>query len=508
MININRLPDSYDIECGGATGASLRFSPSDSGVSVYLSAPACRPELIKLRWNVRFDREVSLLGDAWERSYGTLGFSGLSTERFMPWYFAASYEGGTDCVGVGVRPNAMICWIADIGGVTAICDVRSGGVGVELGDRELHVADFFSREYSLGAFEALSDFCALMSPDPHLPTETVWGGNNWYYAYGKSSRAEILADAALQAELSEGLQVRPFMVIDDGWQINSCAGPWEPNEHFGDMRSLADEFRSMGTRPGIWLRPLRDDSDKIPKEWRFGHTPYLDPSRPEVIAHVKGIIKRLTAEWGFELIKHDFSAFDVFGGWGFERGKYFTDGGWSFSDRTRTSAEIYKSLCEAIFDAAGGAYVLACNCVSHLVAGYCHINRTGDDTSGTSFDRTRRMGINTLAFRLPQNRRFYMVDADCAGFIKGKIPFELNGQWVDLLARSGTPLFISAPSGAFSPSELEFMKRAYKIASECRNVAKPLDWRYNATPALWEIDGERVEYDWFVGDEGVPFRSE
>ena len=38
-------------------------------------------------------------------------------------------------------------------------------------------------------------------------------------------------------------------------------------------------------------------------------------------------------------------------------------------------------------------------------------NRTGDDTSGRIWERTRRMGVNTLAFRLPQHNAFYHIDA-------------------------------------------------------------------------------------------------
>ena len=143
------------------------------------------------------------------------------------------------------------------------------------------------------------------------------------------------------------------------------------------------------------------------------------------------------------------------------------------------------------------ANILGCNCVSHLTAGLCQINRIGDDTSGVDFDRTRRMGVNTLAFRLPQNGKFYMVDADCAGFIKGMIPFSLNKEWVTLLAKSGTPLFISAPNGAFTDEEFAYMQEMYKIASEQKNVAIPLDWQYNATPAKWSIDGEETSFVWF-----------
>ena len=503
MIDIRRIPDFAEVmvEKDETNDASLRYEVLEDKVNVYLSAPTSHPKIVKLRWKTKITGDVRILGDAWERSYGELGFIGLTTEKAHPWYFVMKHGGGTDCVGVAVRPASIVSWIVDCDGVTAFCDVRSGSIGVELGNRELLVASVLSESYPSdtdNSFEAACDFCGKMSPNPILPTEPVYGGNNWYYAYGNSSYDEIVSDASLQAKLTAGVENKPFMVIDDGWQPNSCAGPWVANEKYGDMKKVADAFKDMGVRPGIWVRFLRDDTDAIPKEWRFEHSRYLDPSLPEVIAHIKETVRRIVFDWGYQLIKHDFSSCDIFGLWGNRTNKYLTRGEWKFHDRTRTSAEIYVDFCTAILEATEGkAYILGCNCVSHLTAGLCHINRTGDDTSGTEWDRTRRMGVNTLAFRLPQNGKFYMVDADCAGFIKGRIPFALNKEWVTLLAKSGTPLFISAPDGTFNEEEFAYMKEMYKIASEQKNVAIPLDWMYNATPAKWSIDGEETNFTWF-----------
>lgn len=61
---------------------------------------------------------------------------------------------------------------------------------------------------------------------------------------------------------------------------------------------------------------------------------------------------------------------------------------------------IIKDLYRTIYKSAGGkAMILGCNCIGHLGAGYMEINRTGDDTSGVEWERTRQRGVNTLAFR-------------------------------------------------------------------------------------------------------------
>ena len=77
-------------------------------------------------------------------------------------------------------------------------------------------------------------------------------------------------------ELSPSGGNRPFAVIDSGWQSSiglhaAAGGPWrEPNRLFPPMAKLSDEIRSMGARPGIWVRPLVT-VDRVPG--------VVDPSR-------------------------------------------------------------------------------------------------------------------------------------------------------------------------------------------------------------------------------------
>ena len=123
-----------------------------------------------------------------------------------------------------------------------------------------------------------------------------------------------------------------------------------------------------------------------------------DPTVPEALDAVRAQLREL-ATWGYELVKHDFSTYDMLGQWGFEMGAQPTVPGWSFHDRSKTNAEIILDLYQAIRTAAGEEMlILSCNVVGHLGAGIFDIQRTGDDTSGKVWERTRRMGVNTLAF--------------------------------------------------------------------------------------------------------------
>ncbi len=120
--------------------------------------------------------------------------------------------------------------------------------------------------------------------------------------------------------------------------------------------------------------------------------------------------------WGYEMVKHDYSTYDLLGQWGFEMGPQPTLPGWSLHDRSRTNAEVIAASMRCCATRPGEQILLdGCNTVGHLGQGIFDLQRTGDDTSGRQWERTRRMGVNTLAFRLPQHGTFYTLDADLVG---------------------------------------------------------------------------------------------
>ena len=468
-------------------------------MDVFLSAEEDRVKFVELHWEKETDDESFVLGDAWERSYGELEFRKITeNDRYMPWYFIATNKKESFCFGVKTQGKSYACFKYDTKGITAFFDVRNGGNGVHLNGRKICIATLVYSHYDNGnVFENLKDYCKKLCDKPLLPKERIYGGNNWYYAYGDSSYEQIISDAKLQVELANGIDNKPFEVIDDCWQIHSCAGPWLPNEKFKDMKKLADEIKEIGARPGIWVRLLRNKDESITEEMKIqkpGKERYLDPTREDVQNFIKADLERIK-EWGYELVKHDFSTFDLFGGWG----KEFTSGitnmeNWHFYDKTKTNAEITVDLYKLIKDAVGDMIIIGCNTISHLSAGLVHLSRTGDDTSGKEWERTREMGVNTLAFRLPQNEAFYMCDADCVGILDDYIPWEKNRQWLHLLSYSNTPLFISC-TDKISDEIKNDIKKAYKTFNEPHTI-RPVDIFENKIPSEWEIDGEKVLYEW------------
>lgn len=491
--------------------------PRTDALRVTLAAPNTAIKRLHLRWRAQLDPVRLILGDAWERGYGDLEWRGWIPDRVLPWYAATNDGSRTHTYGVRTGARALCFWQLDPEGVSLWADVRSGGAGVRLGERTLDVCDVICRagHAEESAFTALHAFCAQMCVNPRLPHDPVYGSNDWYWAYGKNSADSVLLDARHVVELAPPGDNRPFVVIDDGWQPGrgkdrAGAGTWDRgNEKFPDMPALTAKIRAAGARPGLWIRPLQapagaPDTWRLPRDTRDGATAVLDPTIPEVSRKIADDIARLRA-WGFDLIKHDYTTFDVLGRWGFQMGAAMTRDGWTFaSGPSRTTAEVIDSLYATIAEAVGDGLAIGCNTVSHLSAGRFAICRIGDDTSGTDWSRTRKMGVNSLAFRGAQHGAFYVADPDCVG-VTNSVPWEFNRQWLDLLARSGTMLFVSLAPDALGTEQRRDLKTALALAAAKQPLAEPLDWQRDVYPSRWRLMGREHGYDWVgAGGAGLP----
>lgn len=483
----------------------LEGEENKNEIRVLLSAGKSKPCYIAIRFETQICSNWRILGDEWERSYGEMAWQPMIPHRRLPWYFLITRDRVTCGAGVKVRPGAMCFWQVDEAGVTLVMDVRCGGTGVSLGGRALEAAVLVWDNYEgMHSFEAARLFCKKMCRDGIFPDMPVYGSNNWYYAYGNISEKMVCEDADCLKKLTEGIPNRPYMVIDDGWQKEHVlekynGGPWrQGNAEFPDMKRLASEIQQKNVIPGIWIRLLLNETPKIPKEQRLSHNGCLDPSHPEVLDYIEEDVRTL-CEWGYRLIKHDFSTYDILGKWGFEMQPFVTGPDWAFSDAGKTTAEIIKGFYGRIYRVAKeyGCLVLGCNTIGHLGAGMMHLHRTGDDTSGLHWDLTRRNGVNALAFRMPQHGIFFDIDADCVGFTE-QIDWKWNRQWAKLLAHSGTPLFLSVKPGLPSAGEEEELRSYMKTAAEYHEPAKPLDWEDTACPACWDIDGEQKKFQWYT----------
>lgn len=386
---------------------------------------------------------------------------------------------------------------------------------MHLGTRRLDLATLVARDGVHGEcpHEAARAFCRRLCPQPRLPRGPVFGVNTWYSTYGFITASGCIELAQRAAEWAAG-EGKAFLVVDDGWQAfrswSYNGGPWRAGgPGFENMADLAEAIRQAGARPGIWYRPLLQEG-LLPPSWAlraprphgfFDHGLILDPSHPEAAEFLAEDLRRLVS-WGFEFIKHDFTTYDVLGWWGRGVPGPWIEDGWSFADRSRTSAEILRAFYGLLRDAAGEALLLGCNTVGHLAAGSHELHRAGDDTSGRTWERTRRMGINALAFRMPQHETFFALDPDCVG-LTSQVPWFFNRQWLELTARAGTPLFISPELEAIGPEQHSALRNAFAAAAQSRKPGKPLDWMQTSCPELWEFADGEARFDW-TGGEGCP----
>ncbi len=508
-LNLRRLSNAWS-----GRGIGVSTLPDQTGLSILIAATDTRPTHVQLRWNAKVDSNVMVLGDAWERSYGDLHWSSLVPERSMPWYFVTSFEHSLHGYGVMTGAGALCFWQLDQDGVSLWLNVCNGGSGVELGARELLAATVVSRRGERGEdpLQAARAFCTTMCKAPR-PATHIYGSNDWYYAYGKNSAEQIVRDAELISSVSPKQAERPFTVIDDGWK-NKQAYP--------DMAALAGEIRKRDVRPGLWIRPLEADRDTAQElllpAARFGGRAErsrelaYDPTIPESLAAILAKVTEATA-WGYELVKHDYSTYDLLGQWGSEMKAQPTLPGWGFHDRSRTNAEIVRDLYGSIRKAAGErSIIVGCNTIGHLGAGVFDAQRTGDDVSGKDWERTRRMGVNTLAYRMPQHHSFFHLDADCAP-VTASIPWALSRNWLDLLARSGTVLLVSPEPSAIGEEQRAALREAFQLSAAAADSATVTvsDWQTNTTPVHWQFrnseDGKPVvkDYAWCASSGAWPY---
>lgn len=503
---IRIITNSDAFELCGCTSASIDDINIEykSGV-LSVAADVTGLKFIEIEWTADFMKGAKVLGDAFERSYGDLEWKDAEATGKIPWYFLAAAKDRVYGTGVKTGANSFCHFKYNDGIITLCCDIRSASEPVFLGGRKLDICNVISEVYTEPAFDAAKSFCKLMCDNPRYISKPIFGGNDWYCNYGDNSYEKIINQGKIMAECAKNCPEKPYMIIDSGWQKCVFAefngGPWnQPNMKFGDMKRLAEELKAEGLVPGIWFRPLLS-CEYMPNKCYMPHPDKnnigcnLDPTDEDVLDMVTATVKTIK-NWGYELIKHDFTTYDITGKYGFEMtGDTFAEG-MKFADNTRTTAEVIKNLYRVIRDAAGDDMVIiGCNTIGHLAAGYFEIQRTGDDTSGFDWNTTRKMGINTLAFRLPQDKTFYNVDADCVG-IMGKIPWEKNKQWLDLLANSRTALLVSVNDKYLTDEIKNDISKAFETISS-GVTEEPLDWTETRTPSKWKTsDGDVHIYNW------------
>ena len=520
FLSVLRRPDRVT----GATDESpFRFEETPDGCPVQyeyrveencakvIVYPSGAPvKFLKLRFHGDLSFVESVFGDQWERSYNPeapLEWRSVMMNRRLPWFCYLRGEGRMMCYGVKVQPDCFAYWQADTRGITLFLNLTSGSRGVDLTE-PLVACQVVERlgEEGETPFESARAFAAKMCEHPVLPREPIFGVNNWYWAYGRITHDSVMTETDYLLEMTDGCSHRPYMILDDGWQLNRTfngdnyiGGPWIPSDRFGDMAKTADDIHKKGAKAGIWFRPLLTLGE-IPDEARLG--PFknggqlLDPSHPFTLERVRRDAALLRS-WGFELLKHDFTTYDSLDMGALSAEKHGVDmfrKNWKMYDRTKTTATVLKNLYRAIQDGAGEADVIGCNVIGHLAAGIHSAYRVGGDTSGRSWEISVRNGVNSM-MRLPLNDTFYRADPDCAAFTE-RVDADANLDFLEMCAITGVTTLASVTPGILTAEQMERIRRIYRIADRDEKRLGIVNFEKTATPETFSDGEETRTFDW------------
>lgn len=540
MLSLLRKPDAVY----GATEASdFRFEENltndvkyeyvvEGNSAKVIVHPSGSPvKYLKLRFRGDLEGVDKVLGDQWERvGYGNLTsyleWRTIMPNRIMPWFCYVLKDGQMSCYGVKTGADAFVSFQVDFDGITLFLNLCNGNDGTDLQAPLVacEVVEYFA-EKGADPYKTAQTFAKQMCDAPVLPKEPIFGVNNWYWAYGQISHDIVTQEVRQLMHVASGCKHRPYVIIDDGWQKyreeivkgENPGAPWVPNSRFPSMKDTADTVHNLGAKIGVWIRPLLSkEKGEFPDEAInriVGSDYYLDPSHPIVLQYVEDLTKKITKEWGFDLIKHDFTTIDATGVFNMTAEHYdykMCVDGIRFYDKTKTTATILKNLYKALQKGAGDKDMIACNTISHLTAGVHSIYRTGNDTSGRAFEWTRRDGVNCV-MRLPLNEAFYNADPDCAPFTE-RVPFEANLQFLEMCAITGMTTLASIKLGFLTDEQMQQINAVFRIADENKLRYQIANYDKTSNPETfvspdgkdrkryhWSntYDGSRIVLDWF-----------
>lgn len=235
-----------------------------NSIDVFIQAPKVKTTSITLIWKSESRNNSKILNDHWERTYGDISWHKPSETELLPWYFMEYNNSETFGFGVKTGGNTFCGWRIKENLLNLQIDTRSGGNGVELGDRKLLAASIVTIKNDLGEtpFQTARRFMTVMCAKARMPKEPVYGINDWYFSYGNNSEKLILEHTQLMVPMAEGLSNRPFSVIAAPINIsnydlmNNDLFPFEYIIKHANPVSLMPSYKEIGGVPNhanSWL---------------------------------------------------------------------------------------------------------------------------------------------------------------------------------------------------------------------------------------------------------------
>jgi alpha-galactosidase len=321
---------------------------------------------------------------------------------------------------------------------------------------------------------------------------------SWYSYYEDVTEAKM-------DEVLVGLDGMPFAIVqvDDGWE--RAVGDWQANGDFpGGMPHMADQIRSAGFTPGLWLAPLiaqstselasergelllRDEvGDPVVAGINWGSPYYaLDPTAEPTLAFLSDLIEEVR-RWGYGYLKLDFLYAGAFPG---------------VHANPMPREVAYRRACEAMRKAAGDdCYLLACGAPILASLGIFDGIRIGPDVAdvwqipelvalGDASGRGARNALATSINRL-WLRDVVDVDPDVVFF---RDDTELDRHTLSALrdlAAIARFVGVSDPPDALDEDQ----------RTDLRNMLDEDPAATRRSRYGWDIDGRAVDFSWVLDE--------
>jgi alpha-galactosidase len=342
------------------------------------------------------------------------------------------------------------------------------------------------------------------------------GWCSWYQYYQKITGQQVLDNLEVIKRKSDELPLE-LVQIDDGFERQ--IGDWfdfRPTFPQG-VKPLAQEIRSRGFTPGLWLAPfivhpaarlvrehpeyLQRNRSGLPVNAGYNwdvFTTALDLTVPEALDYACKVVSTAAHEWGFPYLKLDFLYAGALAG--------------KHHDPTLTRAQILRKGMEAIRRAAGEeTFLLGCGMPLGSGLGIMEAMRIGEDVSGSW--KPSYGGLDWVLKREPcvpsaenaiQNtltraffhQRWWINDPDCL-LVRPDSRLTLSEiqALATCIAMTGGSLLLSDDLTTVPAERLAI---AEALIPPVEQRVKVIDWMDRVTPELLRLDINGPEGKWEV----------
>ncbi len=337
------------------------------------------------------------------------------------------------------------------------------------------------------------------------------GWCSWYHAFESVSEQWMMENIAWASVNRERIPLKVIQ-LDDGYE--KWVGDWFswkgsfPN----GIETIGNAIREADFMPGIWIAPFiakrQSEIARQKPEWilrnRFklpvspgflwnSFPCVLDITHPEVIEHLRRLIKRFVQELGYEYLKLDF----LYAG---------ALPGKRYNPSVTRAQGLYQAL-QVIRDAAGQeTELLGCGCPLGSGIGIFDFMRIGPDVAPRwkpyykgieTFLETEkglpsaRNAILTTVNRLPMHNRWWVNDPDC--LILRSSDTHLSEAEVQTLtsviAMSGGALILSDHLPSLAEERVNWFAR---LIPPLPKAALALDWFNTSHPSklMMNLNGQ------------------